>query len=96
MADMPIIVGAGLSSGFLAVLVFALYINTPTIVQYYPRQDLLWGICLVLVYWIMRIWFLAARDQMHDDPVLFAVKDRISLMAGVVVVGCLLAARYLG
>lgn len=96
MADMPIIVGAGLSSGFLAVLVFALYINTPTIVEYYPRQDILWGICLVLVYWIMRIWFLAARDQMHDDPVLFAVKDRISLIAGVIVVGLLLAARYLG
>jgi len=93
-ADMPIIVGAGLSSGFLAVLVFALYINTPTIVEYYPRQEFLWGICLVLVYWIMRIWFLAARGQMHDDPVLFAVKDRISLVAGVVVVGLLLAARY--
>lgn len=94
-ADMPIIVAAGLASGFLAVLVFALYINTPAIVEYYPAHELLWGICLVLVYWIMRIWFLAARDQMHDDPVLFAVKDRVSLVAGGVVVGCLLAARYL-
>ena len=44
----------------------------------------------------MRIWFLAARDQMHDDPVLFAVKDRISLVAGAIVVVCLFAARYLG
>jgi hypothetical protein len=93
-ADMPIIVAAGLSSGLLAVLVFALYINTPAITAYYPRSQVLWGICLVLVYWIMRIWFLAARDKMHDDPVLFAVKDRISLLAGVVVVACLFAARY--
>ena len=93
-ADMPIIVAAGLSSGLLAVLVFALYINTPAITGYYPRSQVLWGICLVLVYWIMRIWFLAARDKMHDDPVLFAVKDRISLFAGVLVVACLFAARY--
>jgi 4-hydroxybenzoate polyprenyltransferase len=93
-ADMPIIVAAGLASGFLAVLVFALYINTPAITAYYPRFQLLWGICLVLVYWIMRIWFLAARDEMHDDPVLFAVKDPISLLAGVLVVGCLFAARF--
>jgi hypothetical protein len=42
----------------------------------------------------MRIWFLAARDQMHDDPVLFAVKDKISLAAGALVVACLLVARY--
>lgn len=93
-ADMPIIVAAGLASGFLAVLVFALYINTPAITSYYPRFQVLWGICLVLVYWIMRIWFLAARDEMHDDPVLFAVKDKISILAGMLVVACLFVARY--
>jgi 4-hydroxybenzoate polyprenyltransferase/phosphoserine phosphatase len=93
-ADIPIITSAGPAAGFLAVLVFALYINTPTIVAYYPHPQVLWGICLVLVYWIMRIWFLAARDKMHDDPVLFAVKDRISLIAGALVVACLLIARY--
>jgi len=93
-ADMPIIVAAGLSSGFLAVLVFALYINTPAITAYYPRFQVLWGICLVLVYWIMRIWFLAARDEMHDDPVLFAVKDKISIFAGMLVIACLFVARY--
>ncbi len=93
-ADMPIIVAAGLASGFLAVLVFALYINTPTILAYYPRSQVLWGICLVLVYWIMRIWFVAARGEMHDDPVLFAVKDRVSILAGALVVLCLFVARY--
>lgn len=93
-ADIPIITAAGPAAGLLAVLVFALYINTPAIVDYYPHHKVLWGICLVLVYWIMRIWFLAARDKMHDDPVLFAVKDRISLVAGVLVVACLLIARH--
>ena len=93
-ADIPIITSAGPAAGLLAVLVFALYINTPAIIAYYPQHKVLWGICLVLVYWIMRIWFLAARDEMHDDPVLFAVKDRISLFAGALVVACLLIARY--
>ncbi|NOQ84072.1 MAG: UbiA family prenyltransferase [Myxococcales bacterium] len=93
-ADMPIIAAAGPAAGLLAVLVFALYINSPMMLMYYPRPEALWGICLILMYWIMRVWFLAARDQMHDDPVLFAVKDKISLAAGVLVVLCLLVARY--
>lgn len=93
-ADIPIIASAGPAAGLLAVLVFALYINSPAIVAYYSRPEALWGICLILVYWITRIWFLAARDQMHDDPVLFAVKDRISVAAGALVVVCLLVARY--
>ena len=50
----------------------------------------------MLVYWVMRIWFLAGRNQMQDDPVLFAVKDPVSLLAGAVAVGLLLAARYFG
>ena len=93
-ADIPIIVSAGPASGLLAVLVFALYINSPAMVVYYSQPKALWGICLILVYWIIRIWFLAARDQMHDDPVLFAVKDKISIAAGALVVACLLFARY--
>ncbi len=93
-ADIPIIASAGPAAGLLAVLVFALYINSPAMVVYYARPEALWGICLILVYWIMRIWFLAARDQMQDDPVLFAVKDKISLFAGALVVVCLLVARY--
>ncbi len=93
-ADLPIITSAGTAAGLLAVLVFALYINSPATMVYYSSPKALWGICLILVYWVMRIWFLAARDQMHDDPVLFAVKDRVSLLAGALVVACLLVARY--
>lgn len=93
-ADIPIIASVGPAAGLLAVLVFALYIYSPATVVYYTRPEALWGICLILVYWITRIWFLAARDQMHDDPVLFALKDRISLVAGALVVVCLLVARY--
>ncbi|MGB5809008.1 MAG: UbiA family prenyltransferase, partial [Polyangiales bacterium] len=93
LADIPIVTSIGPAAGLLAVLVFALYINSPSILIYYSTPEALWGICLILVYWVARIWFLAARDEMHDDPVLFAVRDKVSLVCGVAAVLCLLAAR---
>lgn len=94
LADVPVVTSLGPASGLLAVLVFALYINSPSIQKYYATPEALWGICLILMYWITRIWFLAARAEMHDDPVLFAVRDKVSLFSGVLVLGCLLAARF--
>lgn len=94
LADIPIITAIGPASGLLAVLVFALYINSPSILAFYSTPQALWGICLVLLYFITRIWFLAARDQMHDDPVLFAVRDKQSVVAGVLVILCVFAARF--
>ncbi len=94
LEDIPIVTSVGPASGLLAVLVFALYINSPEISKYYSTPQALWGICLVLMYWIIRIWFLAARDEMHDDPVLFAVRDKLSLALGALAVACLLLARF--
>lgn len=94
LEDIPIVTSIGPAAGLLAVLVFALYINRPSIVTFYSTPEALWGICLVLLYWITRIWFLAARDEMHDDPVLFAVRDKVSLLCGALAVLCLLAARF--
>jgi len=94
LVDVPIVTSIGPASGLLAVLVFALYINSPPIQKYYSTPEALWGICLILTYWITRIWFLAARAEMHDDPVLFALRDKVSLFCGVLTLGCLLAARF--
>lgn len=93
LADIPVVTSLGPASGLLAVLVFALYINSPSILTYYSTPQALWGICLILMYWVSRIWFLAARGEMHDDPVLFAVRDKVSLFSGALAVACLLAAR---
>ena len=94
VADIPLVTSIGPAAGLLAVLVFALYINSPSILTYYSTPQALWGICLILVYWVTRIWFLAGRDEMHDDPVLFAVRDRVSILCGILSVLCLLAARF--
>jgi 4-hydroxybenzoate polyprenyltransferase len=91
-ADLEMIGSMGPTSGFLSVLVLALYINGLEVRSLYGRPDALYFVCPVLLYWICRVWFLAHRDQLHDDPVLFALKDRNSLIAGVMVAIILLVA----
>ncbi len=90
--DLPIITALTAASGFVAVLVLALYINSPEVKVLYQRPDLLWGVCIVLVYWLGRAFFLTGRGEMRQDPVVFAATDRISLMAGVLVIAVFLAA----
>jgi len=76
--DLEMIASMGPTSGYLAVLVYALYINTMTIKGLYAAPHVLWLICPILLYWLTRIWFLAKRRLMVDDPVQFAIDDRVS------------------
>lgn len=78
VADLPIISMIAIAAGYVSVLVMVLYINSPTVMKLYARQEALWGACLVLLYWITRTVMVAHRGQMHDDPVVFAAKDRVS------------------
>lgn len=75
----------GAASGYIAVLVFALYVNNPDVLALYTQPMVLGLICPVLLYWISRVWLLAHRGQMHDDPIVFAVRDKQSLFIGVLV-----------
>jgi 4-hydroxybenzoate polyprenyltransferase len=78
--DMPILQIMGLGSGLLAVLVFALYINSSEIKILYEVPEILWLALPVLLFWISRMWLLANRGLMDEDPVIFALKDRTSLI----------------
>lgn len=72
-------VGAmGLASGYVSVLVLALYVNHPDVGRLYPRPEWLWGLCVLVLYWVSRAWLLAWRGEIHDDPVVFAFGDRVS------------------
>jgi 4-hydroxybenzoate polyprenyltransferase/phosphoserine phosphatase len=86
--DMPILQSMGVSSGYLAVLVMALYINSSEIHALYARPYALWAICPLLIFWISRVWVTTHRGQMHDDPVVFALRDRVSLAVGVLTITC--------
>ena len=76
--DLPLVQSLGGSAGYGAVLVLALYINSPESLALYARPQVLWLICPLLLYWVSRVWVIAHRGAMNDDPVVFAVRDRVS------------------
>lgn len=89
--DIEMVASVGPTSGYLAVLVFSLYIQSDATRILYKSPFILWLICPALLYWITRVWFLARRGQMADDPVQFALTDRVSwgtilLIAAIMVV----------
>jgi 4-hydroxybenzoate polyprenyltransferase len=93
LEDLRIMESVGPTSGYLAVLVMGLYMSSDVVKQLYQgrRPEVLWLACPVLLYWITRLWFLARRRQLVDDPLIFALRDKVSwacavLMAVIVTV----------
>ncbi len=85
VADMDLIRSLGPCSGYLAVLVLALYINGADTLSLYSRPVALWLLAPLLLYWVTRMWFFAHRGQMDDDPIVFTVRDRASYVIGMLV-----------
>lgn len=83
-SDAPLVQTLGITSGYTAVLVLALYINSDAVVKLYRTPEFVWGTVPVMLFWVSWIWMQAHRGKMHDDPLVFAVKDKASLLAGVV------------
>jgi 4-hydroxybenzoate polyprenyltransferase len=81
--DLSLLQSLGTASGYLSVLVLALYVNSPEVEVLYSHPKVIWMLCVLLLYWISRVWMIAQRGRMHDDPVVFALKDRQSLGVGV-------------
>ncbi|MEF2553012.1 UbiA family prenyltransferase [Aurantimonas sp. A2-1-M11] len=82
-ADLETLSQVGLASGFASVLVLALYIDSMEGAEQYTEPFLVWPLCPLVLYIIVRIWILARRDQMHDDPVVFIMSDwRSQVMIG--------------
>lgn len=76
--DLNLMSQISISSGFVSVLVMALYVNSPAILVLYKSPIALWGICPILLFWITKMVMVTQRGQMHDDPLVFAVTDRAS------------------
>jgi 4-hydroxybenzoate polyprenyltransferase len=81
--DLQMVSSLGAASGYLAVMVLALYIQDQTIISLYKHPKMIWLACPLLLYWISRTWLLTHRGEMHDDPIVFAMKDRISLLVAI-------------
>jgi hypothetical protein len=80
--DLELVSMLGVVSGFLAVLVLALYVNSEQVRTLYAHPNLLLLVCPLLLYWVARVWLLAHRGQMHEDPTAFAFKDWVSYVIG--------------
>ena len=72
----------GGASGYLSVLVLALYVNSHEVVRLYRAPLLLWLVCPLLLYWTGRMWLLAYRGRIHEDPIVATVRDPVSYLVG--------------
>lgn len=81
-ADLPLLAGFGAGSGCVSVLVFALYINSEKVMQFYKHPAALWLLCPLLLYWIARVWLLTGRGELSDDPLDFAARDPQTWLIG--------------
>ncbi len=78
-SDLPLISSLGTASGYMAVLVLALYIQDANTASLYRYPQAIWLACPLLLYWVSYMWIVTHRGSMHDDPIVFAARDRISL-----------------
>jgi 4-hydroxybenzoate polyprenyltransferase len=82
VADLAVLFPAAAAAGYGAILVVALYLQSPEVVALYAHPSRLWLLYPPLLYWITRVILLSSRNQLHDDPVVFALTDRASWAVG--------------
>jgi len=82
VSDLEQVRALGTGSMIAAVVVMTLYINNPETIMLYHHVTRLWFVVLVLLLWLSQVWMLASRGEMHDDPVVFAITDKRSLLLG--------------
>jgi 4-hydroxybenzoate polyprenyltransferase/phosphoserine phosphatase len=83
-SDLELVTLFGTSSGFAASLVLTLYLNSERVQELYQRPILLWLMFPLVLYWVTRIWVLVYRGQMSEDPIEFALKDRVTYVLAAV------------
>lgn len=90
--DRPVVLTVGAASGVASVLVLALYLNSEDMRILYQHPFWLWLLCPMLLYWLSRVWTLANRGTLDADPVLFALRDRVSWLLVLLAAGCIIMA----
>jgi 4-hydroxybenzoate polyprenyltransferase/phosphoserine phosphatase len=92
LSDLEQLRSFGTASGYASVVVFALYIGNLDAAALYGHTDRLWLLVPVLLLWLSRLWLQASRSELHEDPVVYAITDKRSLLLGVIVVAIVLSA----
>ncbi len=76
----------GTSSAFASVVVFTIYLGQPEVSGLYRHPERMWLITLLMIVWLCRVWLLASRGELDEDPVVFAITDRMSMLMGLAAV----------
>jgi 4-hydroxybenzoate polyprenyltransferase len=90
--DAPLIQTLGITSGYIAILVLALYLNSEAVMNLYTTPQLIWLAIPLMLYWVSWMWMKAHRGQMHDDPIVFAIQDKTSWVVGFLLMMTFIAA----
>lgn len=85
VADIGLVTSMGISAGYIGILVIAFYINSEKVISNYANPYILWLICPLLLYWIGRIWMKTVRGEMNEDPIVFALKDKVSHISAIII-----------
>ena len=93
VADIDQLRSFGTASAFAAVMIFAIYISSSDVMKLYRRPQLLWLIMPFMILWLCRVWLLASRGELSEDPLVFALTDRMSLGIGAAVAAIALLAQ---
>jgi len=97
VTDAPLVQTLGITAGYAAVLVLALYLHGETVVTLYAQPQIIWFAVPLMLFWVSWVWMKAHRGEMHDDPIVFAIKDKASLAVAVLTaVSFLLATKGVG
>jgi len=97
VSDAPLVQTLGIAAGYSAVLVLALYLHSETVTALYAQPVLIWFAVPLLLFWISWVWLKAHRGEMHDDPIVFAIKDKASLVvAGLTAAAFVIATKGIG
>ncbi len=83
--DLHIISQLGIASGYLSVLILSLYINSQNAIQLYSQPKFLWFTAPIWLFWISYIWFAAHRNELYEDPLIYASRDFISYSSAFVI-----------
>ena len=84
----------GIANATAATVVLAFYVSSLEVQALYRHPDMLWVLCLMMLYWSNRIWVGARRGKIHGDPIIFAIKDKVSRGLGLAAIAAVVAARY--
>ena len=97
VTDAPLLQTLGITAGYAAVLVLALYLHGETVVTLYAQPQLIWFAVPLMLFWVSWVWMKAHRGEMHDDPIVFAIKDKASLaVAALIAISFTLATKGIG